>query len=146
MEIGPRDAAAGNVTYMRRDDLRDGDKVKSVAKPRVDFVEGAVQLLAEIQAGLYAEAKARLDGNIKSDLASFDAVAAYFGEDDDSFKGWVRVAWSKPTGAALEAVEQKLKALKLTIRNAPGRPAASFRPCVFTGAAGVEEILIGRAY
>ena len=66
VEVGPRDAAAGNVTYMRRDDLRDGDKVKSIVKPRVDFVEGAVQLLAEIQAGLYAEAKARLDGNIKT--------------------------------------------------------------------------------
>ncbi|MGZ5922413.1 MAG: hypothetical protein ACXWLT_11665 [Rhizomicrobium sp.] len=146
VEIGPRDAAAGNVTYMRRDDLRDGDKVKSIAKPRVDFIEGAVQLLAEIQAGLYAEAKARLDGNIKCDLTSFEAVAAYFGEDDDSFKGWVRVAWSKPTGAALDAVEQKLKALKLTIRNAPEDQPKSFGACIFTGAAGTQEILIGRAY
>jgi prolyl-tRNA synthetase len=146
LEVGPRDAAAGNVTYMRRDDLRDGDKVKSIAKARVDFIEGAVQLLAEIQAGLYAEAKARLDGNIKKDIASFDALAAYFGDDDDSFKGWVRVAWSRPTGAALEAVEQKLKALKLTIRNAPEDQPASFSACIFTGAPGVEEILIGRAY
>src|ERR1700743_639301 len=31
VEIGPRDAAAGHVTFMRRDDLRDGDKVKSIA-------------------------------------------------------------------------------------------------------------------
>src|SRR5581483_11242712 len=45
VEVGPRDAAAGNVTYMRRDDLRDGDKVKSVAKARVDFLEGIVQIL-----------------------------------------------------------------------------------------------------
>ena len=29
IEIGPRDAAGGNVTYMRRDALRDGDKVVS---------------------------------------------------------------------------------------------------------------------
>src|SRR3984885_2429576 len=34
VELGPRDASAGNVTYLRRDDLRDGDKVKSIAKPR----------------------------------------------------------------------------------------------------------------
>ena len=78
VEIGPRDAAAGQVTYMRRDDLRDGDKVKSIAKPRVDFVEGAVQLLAEIQAGLYAEAKARLDGNIKTGVTSFDGHGRLF--------------------------------------------------------------------
>ena len=146
VEIGPRDAAAGNVTFMRRDNLRDSEKVKSIAKPRVDFVEGAVQLLTEIQAGLYAEAKARLDGNIKTGLGSFDAVAAYFGEDDESFKGWVRVAWSRPSGIALEAAERKLKSLKLTIRNAPENQPASFGPCIFTGESGVEEILIGRAY
>src|SRR5476651_2120253 len=74
IEIGPRDAAGGVVTYMRRDDLRDGDKVKSIAKPRQDFLEGAVQLLAEIQAGLYAEAKARLDGNIKSGVTDWRGV------------------------------------------------------------------------
>ena len=45
-----RDALGGTVSYMRRDDLRDGDKIKSLVKPRVDFLEGAVQLLAEIQA------------------------------------------------------------------------------------------------
>jgi len=61
-------------------------------------------------------------------------------------KGWLRVSWSKPTGAALEAVEAKLKALKLTIRNAPLDQPSSFGACVFTGAAGTEEILIARAY
>ena len=73
-------------------------------------------------------------------------MTTYFGEDDDSFKGWVRVAWSKPTGAALEAVEQKLKSLKLTIRNAPEGQPETFGTCIFTGAPGIEEILIGRAY
>jgi prolyl-tRNA synthetase len=105
-----------------------------------------VQLLAEIQAGLYAEAKARLDGNIKRDIENFEALAAYFGEDDDSFKGWVRAPWSKPTGEALEAVGAKLKTLKLTIRNAPADQPAEFGACLFTGEPGVEEILIGRAY
>ena len=146
VEVGPRDAAAGNVTYMRRDDLRDGDKIKSIAKPRVDFLEGVVQLLAEIQAGLYAEAKARLDGNIKTDVTDWAGVESYFAGSDEEFKGWLRVAWSRPKGAELEAVEGKLKALKLTIRNAPSDQPAQFGACVFTGAAGVEEILIGRAY
>jgi prolyl-tRNA synthetase len=146
VEVGPRDAAGGNVTYMRRDDLRDGDKIKSVVKPRVDFIEGAVQLLAEIQAGLYAEAKARLDSNIRRDILTFDALADHFGEDDESFKGWVRVPWARPSGEALEAVGVKLKALKLTIRNAPGDQPASFGACIFSGKPGVEEILIGRAY
>jgi prolyl-tRNA synthetase len=56
------------------------------------------------------------------------------------------VSWSRPTGAALDAVEARLKALKLTIRNAPLAQPDTFAPCLFTGEAGVEEILIGRAY
>src|SRR5215468_4744101 len=43
-EIGPRDVAAGNVTFMRRDDLRDGDKVKSQASSRDAFVANAASL------------------------------------------------------------------------------------------------------
>jgi prolyl-tRNA synthetase len=146
MEIGPRDAAAGQVTYMRRDMLRDGDKVKSIAKPRQDFLEMAVQLLAEIQAGLYAEAKARLDDNIKSGVTDWKGVEDYFAGSDDEFKGWLKISWSKPAGAELEAVDAKLKGLKLTIRNAPLQQPENFAPCLFTGKPGVEEILIGRAY
>jgi len=146
VEVGPRDAAAGQVTYMRRDALRDGDKVKSIAKPKQDFLEGAVQLLAEIQAGLYAEAKARLDANIKSGITDWQGVEDYFAGNEDEFKGWLRVSWSKPSGAELEKVDQKLKGLKLTIRNAPLDQPESFAPCLFTGRAGVEEVLIGRAY
>jgi prolyl-tRNA synthetase len=146
LEIGPRDAAAGQVSYMRRDMLRDGDKVKSIAKPRQDFLENAVQLLAEIQAGLYAEAKARLDNNIKSGVTDWKGVEDYYAGSDDEFKGWLKVSWSKPSGADLDAVDNKLKGLKLTIRNAPLQQPDTFAPCLFTGKPGVEEILIGRAY
>jgi prolyl-tRNA synthetase len=147
IEIGPRDAAASQITYMRRDQLRDGDKVKSIALPAREFLEEkAVQLLAEIQAGLYAEAKARLDANIKTGVTAWAGVEDYYAGNEDEFKGWLRVSWSKPTGAELEKVDQKLKGLKLTIRNAPLDQPAEFAPCLFTGGAGVEEILIGRAY
>jgi prolyl-tRNA synthetase len=146
VEIGPRDAAGGNVTYMRRDDLRDGDKIKSLAKPRQDFLENAVQLLSEIQHGLFCEAKARLDANIKSGVTDWAGVEEFFGADDDSFKGWLRISWSKPTGAALDEIAKKLKTLKLTFRNAPTDQPESFAPCLFTGAPGVEEVLIGRSY
>jgi prolyl-tRNA synthetase len=146
IEIGPRDAAGAMVTYMRRDMLRDGDKIKSIAKPRQDFLENAVQLLAEIQAGLYAEAKARLDANIKTGVTDWAGVEDYFAGNEDEFKGWLRVSWSKPSGAELEKVDQKLKGLKLTIRNAPLDQPAEFAPCLFSGAPGVEEILIGRSY
>ena len=86
VEVGPRDAAGGQVTFMRRDQLRDGDKVQSQSMTRDAFVAAAPGLLETIQADLFAEAKARLDGNIRADVSSFAELADYFGpaaEDDD---------------------------------------------------------------
>ncbi len=153
VEVGPRDVAAGQVTSIRRDRLwGENERIASTGAPRSEFIAGAAALLAEIQSGLYAEAKARLDGNIRADIRSFDELAAYFGpaaEDDDAnepFKGWVRCTWSKPSGAELDVVEQRLKSLKLTIRNAPLVQPTALGPCLFTGKPGVEEILVARAY
>ncbi len=59
----------------------------------------------------------------------------------------MRVAWSNPQGAALDAAEQQLKQLKLSIRNAPLQQSpAPLGRCVFTGEPAVQEILIARAY
>jgi prolyl-tRNA synthetase len=153
VEIGPRDAAGGQVTYMRRDQLRDGDKVRSLMADRGAFLGSVSTILAEIQAALYAEAKARLDGNIVDGISDFAALADHFGpagaddEETTNFRGWARVAWSRPTGAALDAVDQRLKALKLTIRNTPmDQPERSLGLCIFTGTPAVETILVARAY
>ena len=151
VEIGGRDAAGGNVTYMRRDALRDGDKIVSHTRPRAEFVSGAVALLDEIQARLYAEAKSRLDTNIVSNIASFEDLAAFFGvaaADDEGgdFRGWAKVAWSRPEGAKLEAIAERLKALKLTIRNAPLAQDPVKGACLFTGEPAKEYVLIARAY
>jgi prolyl-tRNA synthetase len=56
------------------------------------------------------------------------------------------VQWSRPTGAALDAVVERLKALKLTIRNAPQGAAAVDGACVFTGEKAVQRVLVARAY
>ena len=103
-------------------------------------------MLHEIQHGLFCEAKARLDANIKRDVTDWAGVESYFAGSEDEFKGWLRVSWGKPFGAALDAVETRLKALKLTIRNAPLDQPETLAPCIFSGAPGAEEILIGRSY
>jgi prolyl-tRNA synthetase len=149
VEIGGRDAAGGNVTYMRRDALRNGDKVASHTCPRGEFVAGAPKLLDDIQAQLFAEAKTRLDENIVDGIKTFEEMTAYFGEADEdggAFKGWVNVAWSKPEGDELDAIAERLKALKLTIRNAPLNQKPAEGECLFTGAPAKEYVLIGRAY
>jgi prolyl-tRNA synthetase len=152
LEIGPRDVAAGNVTFLRRDNLRDGDKVNSERAEKDAFVGDVAGMLTAIQDNLFRQAKTRLDSNIRSDISSAAGLAEYFGassgDDDEAveFKGWVRAPWAAPTGAKLGEVEAQLKASKLTIRNAPLDQPEKVGKCIFTGEDGVEEVLISRAY
>ena len=78
-------------------------------------------------------------------MTEFSALESIFAEDAKN-PGWVEVQWSKPTGVALEQVTERLKALKLTLRNVPiGAPPAD-GACVFTGEPAVERVLVARAY
>jgi prolyl-tRNA synthetase len=85
-------------------------------------------------------------------LERFEQVADYFGtaaEDDEShsgFKGWLQVPWCKPTGSALDEINERLKKLKLTIRCTPLGQPQNLDKCVFTGKNATEEIIIARAY
>ena len=115
------------------------------------FVDAVPPMLAEIQANLFAEAKQRLDSNIRTDIKTFDELAAYFGAaggDDEvsEFKGWVRASWCRPEGAELDQIDHRLKQLKLTLRNVPLGQSGTHGPCIFTGKPGVEDVLIARAY
>ncbi len=77
--------------------------------------------------------------------ADFAAVEAHFAEGVKN-PGWVEVQWARPTGAALDAVVERLKALKLTIRNVPiGVPPAD-GACIFTGAPATERVVLAKAY
>ena len=143
VEVGPRDVAGGNVAVLRRDRLYNAEgKLATAFTPRSEFVGAAAGLLEEIQAALHAEAKARMDAGIRRDVT--DLAAHYAG--DDKVVGWVEVQWARPTGDALEAIVQQLKALKLTMRNVPVEAAPADAPCFFTGETAVERILIGRTY
>ncbi len=145
IEVGGRDMAAGNVSVIRRDRLYRADgKLDSFGTAKDAFAGGVGALLEEIQQALFAEAKARLDANI-APASDWAAVEAQFAEGAKN-PGWLEVQWSRPTGAALEQVVERLKTLKLTLRNAPMGQAAADGACIFTGAAAVERVLVGRAY
>jgi prolyl-tRNA synthetase len=151
VEIGPRDAAGGQVTFIRRDKLRDGERVNSSQLARDAFVAQVPAMLADMQKTMFDEAKLRLDANILTGMKSFAEIADYFGaagdEDEGSeFKGWVRAPWSRPTADALAGIEAKLKSSKLTLRNVPQDQSGASGKCVFTGGDAIEEILISRAY
>ncbi len=144
VEVGQRDVADNKAAVLRRDALyQDNGKLATAFTPRDEFINSAADMIVDIQDRLYAEAKARLDENIDRDVTD---LAAHFKGDEAKFKGWVEVEWSRPTGAALEKIVEQLKALKLTVRNAPIGAAPAQGRCFFTGEAAVERILIGRTY
>jgi len=147
IEVGPRDMAEGKLAVLRRDALWNPDNGKpAFTFPAQDaFVAQVGVLLEAIQSNLFEEARARRDANITRGLSEWHAVIEHF-EHGGRYPGWVEVEWARPTGAALAAVVEKLKAAKLTIRNVPrdGDPARSV--CIFTGQPAVERILIARAY
>jgi prolyl-tRNA synthetase len=146
LEIGGRDAAGGQVSVLRRDRLwRPDGKVNFIAQSREEFLAQAVAELEDVQRSLHAEAAARRDAQIHRGVSDMAGLEVFFAEDR-RYPGWVELEWSRPTGAALEGVVQRLKALKLTIRNTPmdGPPVSGI--CPFTGDAAVERIYVARAY
>jgi prolyl-tRNA synthetase len=144
VEVGPRDVGEGKAAVLRRDRLyKDDGKLATAFTPRGEFVAAAAGLLEDIQSTLYAEAKERLDANIRRDVTD---LASHFAGDEAKFAGWVEVQWARPTGAALDKIVEQLKALKLTMRNSPIDAAAVDGVCFFTGEPAVERILIGRTY
>jgi prolyl-tRNA synthetase len=146
VEVGPRDMEAGRVSLLRRDRLWGTDGKPAFAAPgREEAVRGVGVLLADIQLGLHKEAAERREANIVRNIDSFEALAAFFGEDR-RYPGWVEVQWSRPGGATLEKVEERLKALKLTLRNVPLGGAPVDGTCLFTGEPAVERIYVARAY
>lgn len=146
LEIGGRDASSGQVSVVRRDRLwREDGKVNFAAMSREDFVARAAAEIEDIQRSLHAEAQGRRDGNITRGIETLDQLAAFYGEQA-RYPGWVELNWAKPTGDELEAVVQKLKALKLTIRNTPMDAEPATGTCPFTGRAAVERIFVARAY
>ncbi len=146
LEIGGRDVENGKVSVIRRNALYgENGKVAFEAMDRDSFTGQAGELLETMQKSLYDEARARLDANIRRDIADFDALCAHY-KSDAQYPGWVEVQWARPTGDELDAIVEKLKGLKLTFRNVPEHAADVDGPCFFTGRDAVERILIGRAY
>ncbi len=146
LEIGGRDAAGGQVSAVRRDRLyREDGKVNFIGQSREEFVAAAAGELEDIQRSLHVEATARRDEQIHRGVTDLSGLEAFFSADK-RYPGWCEVLWSRPSGAALDEVVAKLKALKLTIRNTPMQGDPVSGACVFTGQPAVERIYVARAY
>jgi len=147
IEVGARDMEARTVSRLRRDRLWNSETGKPAFETpnRQECAKEIGVLLEEIQAALFLQARERRDAAIRRDIDDLDALAEFF-SDDAKYPGWVEVQWSRPTGAALDAVIEQLKALKITFRNVPRDAGTSEGACIFTGEPAVERILVARTY
>jgi prolyl-tRNA synthetase len=102
-------------------------------------------LLVDIQTRLHAEASERLRSNITRGIEHWSDVERFY-KENKKYPGWLEVQWCKATGEDLEAIEERLKKLKLTIRNVPVDAAPADGQCIFSGKPAVERIIIGKAY
>lgn len=147
VEVGGRDKEGGVVSLLRRDALWDSGTGKPAFETPTREIAGQTipGILADMHAAMFTEAQERREANITRGVAAFAAVEKHFAANS-KFPGWVEVQWSKPTGVELEKVVERLKALKLTIRNVPlgGLPADG--ACIFTGAPATERVLLAKAY
>ncbi|AKQ42287.1 prolyl-tRNA synthetase [Aurantiacibacter atlanticus] len=147
IEVGSRDMENGVVSLLRRDELWDAETGKPrFQNPSRDVaVQTLSSILADMQTAMFTQAQERRDANITQDITDLGALAEFFGEDQ-RYPGWVEVQWSRPTGEGLKAVEEQLKALRLTLRNVPVHALPADGTCIFTGQPAIERIYVARAY
>ncbi|MXP14094.1 proline--tRNA ligase [Altererythrobacter confluentis] len=146
LEIGGRDMENGTVSLLRRDRLWAENGKPDFATPtRDDAAASLPTMLEDIQKNLFDQAAKRRDDNITRGITDMAALADFY-SSEKRYPGWVEVQWSKPTGAALDTVVEKLKSLKLTVRNVPIDSEPADGTCIFTGEPAVERIFVARAY
>ena len=146
VEVGARDMAQGTVSLLRRDALWGANGKPDFTVPSLEeAAESIPGILEAMQRSLLDDARAVRDRRIARNVQDFTGLEAFFAEGVKN-PGWVEVQWSKPAGAALDAVTERLKALKLTLRNVPARAPQADGACVFTGEPAVERVLVARSY
>jgi prolyl-tRNA synthetase len=133
VEIGPRDVKSGQAVLVRRD-----TKAKETAA-MASLPDRVPALLAEIQAGLFAQARAFLESNIRDagDYASFKDTL-------ENARGFVRAPWCGD-----EPCEDRIKAETMaTIRIIPLEEdkAGTGGACVACGRKGQALAYFARAY
>ncbi|MFO0789466.1 MAG: proline--tRNA ligase [Pirellulales bacterium] len=136
-EIGPRDVASGKVFYGRRDSTGKFDA------PRAEFITHIAKTLDEIQRALYDRAvKTREAATVRLD--SLDDFEAFFASKDEEKTEGGGLAYCHFVESP--EMEEKLKALKVTVRCVPLNAPEEAGACIFTGRPSARRGVFAKAY
>ena len=136
-EIGPRDVASGKVFYGRR------DSTGKFEAPRAEFIANLSKTLDEIQHALYERAlQTREAATVRIDsLGEFEKFFASTDEERTEGGGLAYCHFVESP-----AMEEKLKALKVTVRCVPLAGEEEAGKCIFTGAASTRRGVFAKSY
>ncbi len=139
VEVGPRDIGEGNVMLARRDVAGKGQPM-----PRAELIDAASMMLTAIQGALYDAAKAaREAASVRIDtLKEFEAYFTPKNEERPEIHGGLAYCHFVDS----PEMDEKLKALKVTVRcvplDAPDEPGK----CIFTGQPSTKRGVFAKAY
>ena len=139
VEVGPRDIAEGNISVSRRDAA-----AKLPPMPRGEFVASAEMMLTAIQGELFAAAKEAREaaGKRIDDLKEFEAFFTPKNEERPEIHGGLAYCHFVDS----PEMDEKLKALKVTIRCVPIDAEEEPGQCIFTGRPSTLRGLFAKAY
>lgn len=146
LEIGKRDVDGRNLMVKTRLYINTPEGKKVMAFD--EFTAHAAQMLEDIQAAMFAKAKARLDANIRTDITTKDAFAAYFANSNE----WIedgqtgKVAFVRGKWCAKPETEEILKQMKITIRCIPFDQSGTTGECLLTGEPATMDVIYARSY
>ncbi len=136
IEVGPRDVASGTCVLARRDVPGKEGKVFGVTMEPAALGAHLRAALAEVQAGLLAQATAFRDANIV-DVGSYEELKAAVAAGR-----WARGGW-----AGSDADEARVKEeTGATFRCYPFNQPPGDKTCLMTGAPAAEVALFAKAY
>ena len=146
LEIGKRDADAGNVMIKER--LKLGTPEGKQIAPRAEFCATAAERVQNIQKAMFERAKTRLFSNIRTDMTTPEAFQAYFAEANQ----WIeegkqgKVAFVRGKWSGDENSDQLLKNMKITIRCLPFDQSGTEGTCLLTGKPATIDVIYARSY
>ena len=135
VEIGPRDVQQNAVVLGRRD--RPGKEGKEFGVPVDGIVARVKELLAEVQAGLLAQATAYRDANTHW-VSSYDEFKTMIDEPG----GFIKVYWAG-SRADEDRIQEETRA---TLRCLPFETTGEEGRCFFTGERTSQVAIFARAY
>ena len=148
VEIGAKDLEKNAVMFRNRIHINQ-DGWKNFEDVDV-FIATVAEKLQAIQDEMLARAKARLDGNIVTDVKTAAEFEAYFANNNvylDNGGKAPKVAFVRGKWCGDEATLDKLKEMRLTIRCIPFDQSGSEGECLLSGKKGATlDVIYARSY